>query len=523
MKKEDKIQMEMHESAISQGARKAMLEEIERERRLLELETVKLRREVVSDESAEELQYWIRERCQLARDRLLHEIKKIDEVLSSSRDTKNQSRPQPVDVEKKKKALAELRRQAAREELARNNSRLKAAFRPGGCRSQNSPLGSQNNRSPFTSIITSASAGSMSGSLAKPSSVQNKLSSPDLNDDDEASLQTNEEDKPSIAEHRNPAIPELYMTSPSEQQSEQERLQEETGTKEKRTEEPAAQPSCHAQSTTFEILAHETADNIGDSILCFPQASALSLEESKPERMKGSEKRTQGTTDGQDPPDTSSTIQNGKEITDNLEHMASNESDNSAVQFFRKDSTKSLIKTFDSPKPPPAPLNMTKPHSPKSVAGQVPIPSVYQNSPNHLQKGIPLPSRELPTQDMALAKQNGRRSPIKLKIAKQGPADVPSLFRAGKVVTTTKSSKEEPKPMVPSSSVDIDSIKDNSNCEFHSLSDLQRGNIEGIDITCREQYLSPLDFQEHFQMTKSEFSKLPKWKRDKMKRTLKLF
>lgn len=59
--------------------------------------------------------------------------------------------------------------------------------------------------------------------------------------------------------------------------------------------------------------------------------------------------------------------------------------------------------------------------------------------------------------------------------------------------------------------------------KFYALADLQAQRVEGIDNTGREQYLSPEDFLATFSMTKEEFAKLPKWKRDKAKTTLNLF
>ncbi|KAL8235073.1 hypothetical protein R6Q59_021173 [Mikania micrantha] len=44
-----------------------------------------------------------------------------------------------------------------------------------------------------------------------------------------------------------------------------------------------------------------------------------------------------------------------------------------------------------------------------------------------------------------------------------------------------------------------------------------------IDVTRREMYLSKADFKEQFNMTKDEFYKMPKWRQNKMKTTLKLF
>ncbi|XP_078178106.1 villin-1-like isoform X2 [Carex rostrata] len=47
--------------------------------------------------------------------------------------------------------------------------------------------------------------------------------------------------------------------------------------------------------------------------------------------------------------------------------------------------------------------------------------------------------------------------------------------------------------------------------------------VAGIDVTRREDYLSPEEFQEKFGMTKDQFDKLPKWRQNKLKSDLDLF
>eukprot|EP00934_Nitzschia_sp_Nitz4_P003888 Nitzschia sp. Nitz4//scaffold207_size38617//8469//9302//NITZ4_007673-RA/size38617-processed-gene-0.9-mRNA-1//1//CDS//3329541599//3878//frame0 len=58
---------------------------------------------------------------------------------------------------------------------------------------------------------------------------------------------------------------------------------------------------------------------------------------------------------------------------------------------------------------------------------------------------------------------------------------------------------------------------------YYSLSDIRQRKAPGVDKNNREQYLSPEEFQQVFKMTKEEFAKLPKWKRDNLKRDLHLF
>jgi len=47
--------------------------------------------------------------------------------------------------------------------------------------------------------------------------------------------------------------------------------------------------------------------------------------------------------------------------------------------------------------------------------------------------------------------------------------------------------------------------------------------VTEIDVTRRETYLSPAEFKEKFGMTKEAFSKLPKWKQNRLKIALQLF
>ena len=45
----------------------------------------------------------------------------------------------------------------------------------------------------------------------------------------------------------------------------------------------------------------------------------------------------------------------------------------------------------------------------------------------------------------------------------------------------------------------------------------------GVNISKRETYLSDIEFEEIFKMTKDEFINLKKWKQDKLKKSNSLF
>ena len=66
-------------------------------------------------------------------------------------------------------------------------------------------------------------------------------------------------------------------------------------------------------------------------------------------------------------------------------------------------------------------------------------------------------------------------------------------------------------------------MPENWDGQYYSVDDLKQQKISGLDYTKREAYLSPADFEGLFQMTKEEFAKLPKWKRDKAKTSAGMF
>ena len=59
---------------------------------------------------------------------------------------------------------------------------------------------------------------------------------------------------------------------------------------------------------------------------------------------------------------------------------------------------------------------------------------------------------------------------------------------------------------------------------FHDLFRLRYGKeMEGVDPSCREQYLDDKEFVEVFGMSKSEFASQPKWKQLSQKKAKELF
>jgi hypothetical protein len=106
-------------------------------------------------------------------------------------------------------------------------------------------------------------------------------------------------------------------------------------------------------------------------------------------------------------------------------------------------------------------------------------------------------------------------------------ANNPATNQRRKVESSNSGRKKE-SPMFPDrtrcgNSVEDGNKVDDSEGQYYPLVDLQQGKVSGIDIACREQYLSPVEFMQYFKMSKENFAMLPKWKRDKTKRSLKLF
>jgi thioesterase domain-containing protein len=69
----------------------------------------------------------------------------------------------------------------------------------------------------------------------------------------------------------------------------------------------------------------------------------------------------------------------------------------------------------------------------------------------------------------------------------------------------------------------VDLTPKNWDGKYYSLVNLRQRRVEGVDKHNREQYLSPQDFEAAFGMTKEDFARCPKWKRDKLKGGLYLF
>ncbi|KAK1414071.1 hypothetical protein QVD17_29810 [Tagetes erecta] len=77
--------------------------------------------------------------------------------------------------------------------------------------------------------------------------------------------------------------------------------------------------------------------------------------------------------------------------------------------------------------------------------------------------------------------------------------------------------KEDPKEN------EVDDEKGLTFYPYHRLTTSSTEPAPDIDVTRREIYLSNTEFREKFNMTKEAFNKMPKWRQNKMKISLKLF
>ena len=89
-----------------------------------------------------------------------------------------------------------------------------------------------------------------------------------------------------------------------------------------------------------------------------------------------------------------------------------------------------------------------------------------------------------------------------------------------------KSMNNEIKDKIASLEIRSQNSKD-SKCKIYLYKDLIFNEDNkypiGVNISKRETYLSDIEFEEIFKMTKDEFINLKKWKQDKLKKSNSLF
>ena len=89
-----------------------------------------------------------------------------------------------------------------------------------------------------------------------------------------------------------------------------------------------------------------------------------------------------------------------------------------------------------------------------------------------------------------------------------------------------ESMNNEIKDKIASLEIRLRNSKD-SKCKIYLYKDLISNEDNkypiGVNISKRETYLSDIEFEEIFKMTKDEFMNLKKWKQDKLKKSNSLF
>ena len=78
-------------------------------------------------------------------------------------------------------------------------------------------------------------------------------------------------------------------------------------------------------------------------------------------------------------------------------------------------------------------------------------------------------------------------------------------------------------PVASSTSDGPEPTPKNWDGKYYTLVDIRQRRVPNVDLHNRELYLSPEEFYKTFKMSKVEFQKQPKWKRDKLKSAIHIF
>jgi hypothetical protein len=120
----------------------------------------------------------------------------------------------------------------------------------------------------------------------------------------------------------------------------------------------------------------------------------------------------------------------------------------------------------------------------------------------------------------ALAAANAKTSTVNTTTT----TTIPTLFAYDPVRDVASSTKTKLTNKNDELTECANTTNGNDSTVFYSLVELRQRRVpHDIDWKNREQYLSDVDFQAAFHMSKQEFAAQPKWKRDKLKQGLYLF
>jgi hypothetical protein len=510
-------QDEMNRSAVFEGTRKAMEEELERDKsrarqaglealrqRRLEQEAERLGEKNDDDashiEETEEDRQKRQEAVLLkqkeqddddedAHKRLAEEIKRVDVALSKKRDTLTSPKlPGPDHVEKRKRALAELRRQAARQELARNNDALKATRASrGGAASVASQTSADHNSFRPTSVPSYQKCETTPSPTGTDSRNEEHASVPENADSVDIFLRTPARLSPlqfggaltpvtaSKLDFGNATSPYSRMETP---ENKSEAIEQDNSAPRQslmNNNEKEDETNIDARMATAKHVEAEPAINTEDAGNMTDQALVL-------------EKKAVDETEELIP----SERQEVNSMADAAQDDGSTGSSNTERQ-------PGLQKDVETPVPMmPTSDSVSKLVPPKSTSSVLPKAADPASSSTSEETTV----RSLPPEGASDTERSQITSPK-------------NRMNAPK---TTDS------PVMPTAITQInDSMPSDWDEKYHTIDDLRLSKIPGLDNTRREKYLSPEDFQEYFKLTKEEFAKFPKWKRDKAKRKLGLF
>ena len=552
--------LQLNNAAVSEGARKAMEEEIQREkarkrkaaRDALALERLQQEEEFIrrqqydefeSKEEVEEKEQ--RKQQETAHRRLEEEIRKVDQALLKKR-KEITLETQTKEREKRRKALAELRRQAAREELARNNLELKAA-----------------KASRINTGISSKGTAIMSPSR-KSSTIEDqlaglkvmKISNEMISHDQKSNL---EKDNPSIeattpwamkvqkTQMDTSMTPVLGLqTKATQRQDEEDKpVQDTSKSMEKESKSSSEVTQNHQSQSPIKLRISpkvspvESPDNNGKLTSPVKSPSYMKRDEDLepiPSMFRASFSKlsdeilpstNEGTSNGD-----GGTQKNDPRIHSPAPKEKNAESSDSVPSMFRasfsKLSNEDLpSKEMVSPSRKSAPEVRSPAYLKKTVDAES-IPSMFRSSfPTKSPLRKIAPQVQSPVYMKKNVNQESVPSMFRSSLSKSSGGEASSDGEPKKSTHVARSSFKPSaiKSVVGSSFVPKDepSSFQGSLDKFYPLTDLQQKKVQGIDDSRREQYLSPDDFVASFKMSKEEFAKLPKWRRDQAKRNLNLF
>ncbi|KAG7363991.1 villin headpiece domain containing protein [Nitzschia inconspicua] len=476
------------QTAMTEGAKKAVMEQLAREnvrrevaarqqekRRLLQLETAKLRASLPEDAKRLVISNKNGSECgsNSVSTTIIQEAQQYNETAARDENTTDSTTPAPVDTGNPKMAFSKLRRQAVPNQLTGSNLELEATE---PCTTV-SPQQSSSSVSRSRKIISPVTNMNMKSTLISSGSFVQRseyLSSSGPYPSNGSVEAIDIQKKVTHAPHSTMLKETMHPEQDLNRQEAENSIR--TGTSiAQRTHEAVISQGCHISKKVDENPSVNT-DRLG-----FHTSSVGEKDHTKPHSIGDQNKIVV------------SRINAPGHLDVKLGRLLGTTNGSSRNSMHACESPDSLSTPSSASKPSCLPISSSFSTSPISAITN----SVSKRTDNE-------------------------RHPPKMQSKRPGLLqqpihEVPSMFLAAyQRDPNIESKKESPVSNVPMISNETDTT-------YYSLEQLQSGDVGGIDIRHRERYLSPSDFQLYFKMSKDEFATLPKWKRDKAKRTLKLF